>query len=130
GTVPRERMGTDPAIRCHRFDTSFRRCACGYLGVGNCVLGYKPEVVMRSILLYEEKGLKTFALVFDKDEQVKESLLAFAGQNHLSAAQISAIGAFSEVTLGYFQRPSKTYKEIPIREQVEVLSLSGNIAVK
>lgn len=85
---------------------------------------------MRSKLLYEEKGLKTFALVFDKDEEVKQSLLAFAGQNRLSAAQISAIGAFSEVTLGYFDRPSKSYKEIPIHEQVEVLSFSGNIAVK
>ena len=66
---------------------------------------------MRSKLLYEEKALKTFVLVFDKDEQVKESLLAFAAQNRLSAAQLSAIGAFSEVTLGYFQRPSKTYKD-------------------
>jgi predicted DNA-binding protein with PD1-like motif len=85
---------------------------------------------MRSKLLYEENGLKTFALVFDKGEEVKESLLEFAGANRLSAAYISAIGAFSEVTLGYFQRPSKTYKEIPIREQVEVLSLSGNITMK
>ena len=85
---------------------------------------------MRSKLLYEERGLKTFALVFDKDEEVKKSLLEFAGENRLSAAQISAIGAFSEVTLGYFERPNKTYKQIPIREQVEVLSLSGNIALK
>jgi len=42
-----------------------------------------------------------------------------------AAAQISAIGAFSEVILGYFERPTKAYKQIPIREQVEVLSLSG-----
>jgi len=60
-------MGTDPEIRGQRFDTSLRHCACRYLGVGNCVLGYEPEVVMRSKLLYEEKGLKTFVLVFDKD---------------------------------------------------------------
>lgn len=50
---------------------------------------------MKSKLLYQEKGLKTFALVFDKDEELQAPLLAFAASNALSAAQISAIGAFS-----------------------------------
>ena len=34
------------------------------------------------------------------------------------------------MTLGYFDRQSKKYKEIPIEEQVEVLSLVGDIALK
>lgn len=83
---------------------------------------------MKSKLLYQEKGLKTFALVFDKNEEVQQPLLAFAARNALSAAAITAIGAFSEVTLGYFDRNSKTYKPIPVREQVEVLAFTGNIA--
>jgi predicted DNA-binding protein with PD1-like motif len=85
---------------------------------------------MRSKLLYEEKGLKTFALVFGKDEELKEPLLEFAAQNALSAAQITAIGAFAAVTLGYFDRLAKTYRQIPLLEQVEVLSLVGNIALQ
>lgn len=85
---------------------------------------------MKAKLLYEEKGLKTFVLVFGKDEDLKPSLLRFADDNHLSGAQLSAIGAFSEVTFGYFDRQNKRYKQIPIKEQVEVLSLAGNIAVK
>jgi predicted DNA-binding protein with PD1-like motif len=85
---------------------------------------------MKSKLLYEEKGLKTFALVFGKDEELKDSILAFAKEKHLSAAQVSAIGAFSEVMLGYFDRQTKAYKQIPIKEQVEVLSFVGNIALK
>ena len=85
---------------------------------------------MKSKLLFEENGLKTFAVVFDKDEEVKEPLLTFASQNDLSSAQFTAIGAFSEVTLGYFDRQTKTYRPIPIQEQVEVLSFSGNIAQK
>lgn len=85
---------------------------------------------MRSKLLYQEKGLKTYALVFDKEEEVNGPLLAFAGKHDLSAAQVTAIGAFSEVTLGYFDRQSKKYKQIPVREQVEVLSFSGNITLK
>jgi len=37
-----------------------------------------------------------------------------------------AIGAFSEILLGFFDRERKAYDEIPIREQVEVLALTGN----
>jgi predicted DNA-binding protein with PD1-like motif len=85
---------------------------------------------MKSTLLHDENGLKTFALVFDKDDEVKESLLRFATENGLRGAQIAGIGAFSEVTLGFFDRQKKSYQEIPVKEQVEVLSFAGNIAGK
>ena len=85
---------------------------------------------MKSKLLHDENGPKTFALVFDKDEEVKESLLRFAAENGLRGAQLIAIGAFSEVTLGFFDRKTKSYQEIPVKEQVEVLSFAGNIAEK
>src|ERR1043166_9890773 len=85
---------------------------------------------MKSKLLHDENGPKTFALVFDKDEEVKESLLRFAAEIGLRGAQLIAIGAFSEVTLGFFDRKTKSYQEIPVKEQVEVLSFAGNIAEK
>ena len=85
---------------------------------------------MRSKLLQDEDGLKTFALVFDKNEEAKESLMRFATENSLRGAQITAIGALSEVTLGFFDRQKKSYREIPIKEQVEVLSFAGNIVEK
>jgi predicted DNA-binding protein with PD1-like motif len=87
---------------------------------------------MKSKLLQDENGLKTFALVFDKGEEVKEPLLRFANENELRlrGAQVTAIGAFSEVTLGFFDRPKKRYREIPVNEQVEVLSFAGNIVEK
>ena len=85
---------------------------------------------MKSKLLFEENGLQTFILVFDKDEDLKQPLLTFAGKKSLSAAQLTAIGAFSEVTLGYFDRRTKTYQPIRIQEQVEVLSFVGNITCR
>jgi len=85
---------------------------------------------MKSKLLYQEEGLKTFALVFEKDEEVKEPLLQFAAQNELGGTQLTAIGAFSEVTFGFFDREQKSYQEIPVQEQVEVLSFTGNIVEK
>jgi uncharacterized protein len=85
---------------------------------------------MKSKLLHEHSGLKTFALVFDKDEQVRDALLQFANEKKLAGAHLNGIGALSEVTLGYFDREQKGYREIEISQQVEVLSFSGNIIQK
>jgi predicted DNA-binding protein with PD1-like motif len=85
---------------------------------------------VKAKLLYENNGLRTFALIFDKGDAVREKLLEFANTNRFSDVQLTAIGAFSEVTLGYFDRQQKTYKSIPVKEQVEVLSFAGNIVQK
>ncbi len=82
---------------------------------------------MKSRMLHDVHGLKTFAVVFEKDEDVNSPLLAFASEHGLSGAQVTAIGAFSDVTFGYFDRQKKTYAEISVHEQVEVLSFVGNI---
>ena len=79
--------------------------------------------------LIHEQGEKTFALVFDPGDEVMEELTNFAKENGLNAAHFTAIGAFSDATLGYFDMEKKEYKEIPVDEQVEVLSLVGDIAL-
>ena len=82
---------------------------------------------MKSKLLAENGG-RTWALVFDKGDEVVETLTAFVTERRLSAAHFTAIGAFSEALLGYFDRERKQYREIPVPDQVEVLSLIGDIA--
>ena len=79
--------------------------------------------------LLDATGQKTFALVFDKGDEVVAELTAFAKAERVGAAHFTAIGAFSEVTLGYFQRDRKDYKRMVVAEQVEVLSLLGDIAL-
>jgi predicted DNA-binding protein with PD1-like motif len=83
---------------------------------------------MKSRLLLD-RAERTFVVVFDKGEEVVEGLTDFAGRESLRASQITAIGALSDVTLGYFDRESKRYQKIPLREQVEVLSLLGVITL-
>ena len=75
-------------------------------------------------------GQNTFAIVFDKGDEVMSGLLAFAKANDLMAGHFTAIGAFSHATLGFFDREKKTYKKIPVNEQVEVLTLVGDIAMQ
>lgn len=85
---------------------------------------------MKTKLLHEDNGLRTFVVVFDKNDDVQEQLLNFANLNRFADAYMTAIGAFSEVAVGFFDRQKKNYKRIEIKEQVEVLSFTGNIIVK
>ena len=83
---------------------------------------------MRSTLLLD-RAERTFVVVFDKDEEVVQGLTTFAGRESLRASQVTAIGALSRVTLGYFDRASRQYQRIPLTEQVEVLSLLGVVTL-
>lgn len=71
----------------------------------------------------------TYALIFETGDEVAGGLASFAEQHQLSASHFTAIGAFQDVTLGYFDWDKKDYTPIPVREQVEVLSLMGDIAL-
>jgi predicted DNA-binding protein with PD1-like motif len=77
--------------------------------------------------LINESGEKTYAIVFGKGDEVVEGLLSFAREKKIQASHFTAIGALSDITLGYFNWKKKTYDKISIQEQVEVLSLVGNI---
>ena len=83
---------------------------------------------MKAALLHGGEQ-RTFVLVFDTGDEVVAGLLGFARQQGLSASHFTAIGALSEVTLGYYEWERKDYRRIPLREQVEVLSLAGDIAL-
>jgi predicted DNA-binding protein with PD1-like motif len=78
--------------------------------------------------LLDQHGPKTYALVFDKGDELVAGLMQFAREQNLEAASFTGIGAFSSATLGYFDRERMDYTKIPIDEQVEVLTLAGNIA--
>ena len=71
-----------------------------------------------------------FILIFDKGDEFIEALTSFAREKKFGGSHFTAIGAFRDVMLGYFDRKMREYKQIPIVEQVEVLSLVGDIALK
>jgi uncharacterized protein len=71
----------------------------------------------------------TYAVVLDTGDEVAGELDRFVKQNEVEAASITAIGAFQDAILGYFDWPTKQYKKIIVDEQVEVLSLMGDVAV-
>ncbi|HEY8490087.1 MAG TPA: PPC domain-containing DNA-binding protein [Dehalococcoidia bacterium] len=80
--------------------------------------------------LIQEHGERTYAVIFETGDEVMAGLHAFARQQGLTAAHFTAIGAFSRATLGFFEWESKQYRPIPVEEQVEVLSLVGDVALQ
>jgi uncharacterized protein len=80
--------------------------------------------------LISSAGDKTYAVIFDTGDEVVKGLTDFAREQRLAGSHLTAIGAFEDVTLGYFDWQTKEYRKIPLREQVEVLSLVGDVALK
>jgi hypothetical protein len=83
---------------------------------------------MHSKLLNADPPI-TYAIVLGTGDEVIGELGKFVREQEVEAASLTAIGAFSRAVLGYFQWETKEYKKIPVDQQVEVLSLLGDVAV-
>jgi predicted DNA-binding protein with PD1-like motif len=75
-------------------------------------------------------GEKTWALIYETGDEVVAGLQRFTKEHKPRSAHFTAIGAFWDVVLAYFDWPTKAYQDIPVNEQVEVLMLAGDIAWK
>jgi uncharacterized protein len=71
-----------------------------------------------------------YMVVFDRGDEAVEGLTSFARDHDLNAARITGVGGFEEATLGFFDWESRSYREIPVVEQVEVLSFDGDLSAE
>src|SRR5947209_54787 len=85
---------------------------------------------MKTKQLISTRDERCFALALENKEEAVEQLLEFAKSHDITAATFTGIGAFSSVTLGFFERDKKDYHRIVLDEQVEVVSLIGNFAMQ
>ncbi len=84
---------------------------------------------MQSKVVAESAGQRTFVLILDPDEEAFSTITGFAERERVSAASLTALGAFSKATVGWFDLDSKAYSKIPVEQQCEVLSTIGDIAL-
>ena len=68
-------------------------------------------------------------LIFDTGDEVVSALTTFAKEQHIGGAHFTAIGAFSDADIGYFDFQKRDYLKNQVNEQVEVISLVGDIAL-
>jgi predicted DNA-binding protein with PD1-like motif len=79
--------------------------------------------------LIEDGPQKIYSVSFDTGDEVLGNVLDFARENRCTAGHFSGVGAFCYSILGFFDWNEKDYRPFPVAEQVEVLSLVGDIAL-
>jgi len=82
---------------------------------------------MQSKLVSKPGETRVWIAVLEMGEEAKLSLLGLAEKEGIEAASFIALGAFERAVIGYFDWQKKTYQPIPIDEQVEVITLVGDI---
>lgn len=78
--------------------------------------------------LVQADAPRTWVLILGTGEDPVAELATFARAQALHGAHFTAIGAFREAVVAFFDWAGKNYRDIPVREQVEVLSLAGDVA--
>jgi predicted DNA-binding protein with PD1-like motif len=63
-------------------------------------------------------------------EEIAGAIVDFAVGQRIDAGHVSGIGAACDVALGFFDRTTREYVRQTFREEMEILSLSGTIAIK
>jgi predicted DNA-binding protein with PD1-like motif len=82
---------------------------------------------MRVHEVHHETG-RVLVVVCDKGEEAVAAVGAALREQHVLAARVTAVGGFAEAEVGWFDRDVSDYHRIPVAEQVEVLSLLGDVA--
>lgn len=84
---------------------------------------------MKQKLLATDAGERTFIIILDEGDEAFKCLTQFAEMERVTAASITAIGAFRAATIAFFDYDTKNYRKIPVGVQSEVLSMLGDVAV-
>jgi hypothetical protein len=82
---------------------------------------------MHSKLVSKPGETRVWIAVLEKGEETKTQLLALAKQEGIENASFVALGAFAKAVIAYFDWDKKAYQNIPVDEQVEVITLVGDI---
>jgi len=72
--------------------------------------------------------MKNYILVLHTGDDALKAISEFAVRNRIEGASFTAIGAFQNATIAFWNWDTKEYEHIEVGEQVEVLALNGSIA--
>ena len=84
---------------------------------------------MKTRLVSDDPGARVHVVILDSGEEAFAALTRFANEAKITAASVTAIGAFEKATVGWFDFASKSYRKIEVNEQCEVLSALGDVAI-
>ncbi|WP_290598126.1 MULTISPECIES: PPC domain-containing DNA-binding protein [unclassified Archaeoglobus] len=73
---------------------------------------------------------KCHLLRLDYGKNLVDQLSSFLEKEGIEAAYVSGIGAVKNAEIGYYDQEKKEYVKRRIEEELEILSLSGNVSLK
>jgi hypothetical protein len=73
---------------------------------------------------------EAFLVRLETGEEIAAAIAEFARAHSIDAAEISGIGSAYDVVLGYFDRAAGAYERHPVAEEVEIVSMLGNLVLK
>jgi predicted DNA-binding protein with PD1-like motif len=123
--------------------------ACGFLAAGGFGLAQPEEMptpkgytrpgpvrergrapgLQARLVTGNSDGEKTYAVIFAKGDEILSGLTEFAEREKLTAGYFTAIGALQSARFGWFDSSQKAYRDIPIEQQVELISLIGDVGL-
>ena len=89
----------------------------------------KAPLMKTRMVAAEAGGPRSWLVIFGKGDEVLSGLMAFVESEKISGGSIVAIGAMSSALFGWFDKDVRAYLNIPIDEQVECVSLNGDIGI-
>jgi predicted DNA-binding protein with PD1-like motif len=123
--------------------------ACGYLAASSLVLARSKDILtpkgytrpgpitdlgrapgMQTRLVSENaSGEKNYAVIFSKGDEILSGLTEFVVREKLTSGWFTAIGALQSAKFGWFDEARKAFRDIPINQQVELVSLIGDVGL-
>ena len=70
-----------------------------------------------------------FMIRFSKGEEIASSIASFCAAHNVTSGYFQAIGAVTEVELGYYHLEKKEYTFKQFEQEFEVVSLTGNVSL-
>jgi uncharacterized protein len=84
---------------------------------------------MKTAKIAGDAGAETRVVILETGEEAFSALTKAADDAGITAASLTAIGAFESAVVGWFDFAKKAYRKIEIAQQCEVLSAIGDVAV-
>jgi predicted DNA-binding protein with PD1-like motif len=79
--------------------------------------------------MFYTKQADTYVIRFEDGEAVPERFIEFLVARSIGGVSCSGIGAVRRARIAYFNVSKREYEDIELDEQLEVLTLAGNVAL-
>ena len=73
---------------------------------------------------------RTYIFRLPKGKDLLESLADFCHDNQVKCGVVNVVGSVSNATVGFYDQTKKKYDKKFINEEMELLSLNGNISIQ